>query len=82
MFEILVWGHVGHVQAIAVHVVFPAVIDTTNSALFIAAKEERGAAVRAAVIHDADAARGVAKRDQLFAKRQQPQRIAVGLNLV
>ena len=82
VFEILMGWHGGHVQAIAVHIVLPAVIDTTDAALFVAAKEERGAAVRAAVIHDADAARGVAKGDQLFAKRQQPQRIAVGLNLV
>ena len=34
----------------------------------------------AAMIHDADPARTVAERDQLFAEQHQPDRIAVGLN--
>ena len=46
-------------------------------ALLVAAEEQRGAAVRAAMIHHADAARAVAKRDQLLAEQHQAERRAV-----
>src|SRR5579864_7530247 len=55
--KLLAGGDVELVDAIAVDVVFPAVIDAANAVLFVAAIEERSAAMRAALIHDADAAR-------------------------
>src|SRR5712691_7510157 len=45
-----------HVDAAAIEVVFPAVVDAAQSALLVAAKEERGAAVRAILLHQPDAA--------------------------
>ena len=76
--EVLVRRQVGHLQAIAGGVELPAVIDAAQAALFIATEEQRGAAVRAAMIEDADAARAVAEGDQPFAKQHQAQRIAIG----
>ena len=35
--------------------------------------------MRAAMLHDADPAVGVAEGDQLFAEQQEPHRLAVGL---
>src|SRR5260370_9711298 len=60
----LVDGQVRHLQAVARRVELPAVIDAAQAALLIAAKEQGGTAMRAAVIKDADPARTVAKRDQ------------------
>src|SRR5438105_8536273 len=54
-------------------------IDAADSAFLVASEEERGAAMRAAVVHHADPARAVAKRDQLLAKQHQPDRRAVAL---
>jgi len=56
-------------------------IDAADAVLLVAADEERGAAVRAAVVHDADPAGAVAEGDQLFAQDHQAHRIAVRLYL-
>src|SRR5438105_13150665 len=56
-------------------------IDAADSAFLVASEEERGAAMRAAVVHHADPAGAVAKRDQLLAKQHQPDRRAVALEL-
>src|SRR5262249_13812209 len=48
-------------------------------AFLVATEEQRGAAMRAAVVHHADAAGAVAKRDQLFAQQHQAHRRAVAL---
>ena len=69
------------VQAIAVDVELPAVIAAADAVLLVAAEEERRAAVRAAMVHDADATRAVAERDQLLAQQHQPHGITVGLEL-
>ena len=53
--EVLVRRHVGHVDAVAVDVEFPAVIDAAEAVFLVAPEEQRGAAVRAAMVHDADA---------------------------
>ena len=79
--EVLMRRHVRHVDAVAVHVVFPAVIDAADAVLLVAAEKQRGAAMRAAVVHDADPARAVAERDQLFAEQHEPHRRAVALEL-
>jgi hypothetical protein len=74
----LVDGQVRHLEAVACRVELPAVIDAAQAALLIAAEEQGGTAMRAAVIEDADPPRTVAKRDQLLAQEHQAQRIAVG----
>ena len=57
-----------HVQAVAGDIELPAVIDAANAALLVAPEEQRGAAVRAAVVHHADPAVAVAEGDQLLAE--------------
>jgi hypothetical protein len=74
MLEILVRRHARHVDTVASDVVFPAVIDAADAAFLVASEEQRGAAVRTTVVHHADAALCVAKRDQLFAEQHQPDR--------
>ncbi len=76
--EILLRRQVRHVDAVAVGVVFPAVIDAADAAVLVASVEQRRAAVRAAMVHHADAPRAVAERDQFFPQQHQPQRIAAG----
>ncbi len=63
--EILRRGDVRHFEAVAIHVELPAVIDAADAVLLVTAEEQRGAAVRASVIHHANPAGGVAKRDEL-----------------
>src|SRR6202011_674673 len=73
---------VRHLQAVAVNIELPAVIDAAHAARLVAAEEQRGAAVRATLVHHADAARGlIAERDQLFTEQQQLERLAAGLEL-
>src|ERR1700721_3949428 len=69
------------IDAAAIDVVFPAVIDAADAVVLVAAEEQRGAAMRTAVVHHADAARRVAKRDQLLAEEHEAHGIAVGLQL-
>ncbi len=77
--EILVLGHVRHVEAVAGNVELPAVIDAAQPALLVAAEEQRGAAVRAAMVHHADAARAVAEGQKLLAQQHEAGRRAVAL---
>jgi hypothetical protein len=74
-------GQVGLIEAIAVHVELPAVIGATDAVILVAAEEQRRQAVRAEMIHDADAAGRVAERDQLLAEQHQTHLRAVGLEL-
>ena len=46
----------GHIDAFAVHVELPAMIDAADAILFVATDEERRATVRAAMVHDTHAA--------------------------
>jgi len=66
--EVLVGRQIGHIEAIARDVVFPAVIDAAQATFLVAAEEQRGAAVRAAVIEHANPSGAVAKRDQPLAQ--------------
>ena len=77
--EVLRRRHVRHVEAVAFDVEFPAVIDAAQAAFLVAPEEQRGAAMRAAMLHDADAAVGVAEGDELLAQQHEPHRLAVGL---
>ena len=71
--------HVRQVDALAVHVVLPAVIDAADTAVFVAAEEQVGAAVRAVRLDQSDPAFRVAKGDQIFAHHFDADRRAVGL---
>jgi hypothetical protein len=64
--EFLARRHVGHVHAVPSHVELPAVVDAADAAFLVAAQVERGAAMRAAVVEDADASLRVAKGDELL----------------
>ena len=74
--EILLRRQVRHVDAVALGVELPAVVDAANAALLVPPVEQRRAAMRAAMVHDTHATRVVAERDQLLAQQHQPQRIA------
>ena len=76
--EVFFRRHVGHFDAAAVDVELPAVVDAAQAAILVAAEEQAGAAVRAAVVHDAHAAGAVAKGDQPLAQQHQAQRVAIG----
>ena len=69
----------GHVDAAAAHVELPAMIDTAQALGFVAAVEEAGAAMRAAVLDQAHGPRRDAERDEVLAQQTHAQRRAVGL---
>src|SRR5215468_8128637 len=71
--EVMFGRNIGHVEAIAFGIEFPAVVDASQPALLVAAKEQRGATVRAAVVENPDATGAVAERDEPFAQEHQPQ---------
>src|SRR5262245_561193 len=71
--------HVRKLDAPAVHVVLPAVIDAAQPALFVAAEEQVRAAVRALGLDQAHAALRIAERDQLLAEQLHADRRAIGL---
>ena len=79
--ELLPGRHVGHVEAAALGVELPAVVDAADAVTFGAAEEQRRAAVRTAVIHDSDPTPFVAEGDQLLAQQQQTHRRRAGLEL-
>jgi len=65
--KVLVCRQIGHIEAVAGDVVFPAVIDAAQTAFLVAAEEQRGTAMRAAMIEHTNLTRAVAKRDQPLA---------------
>src|SRR6266705_5867476 len=71
--------YVGQVDALAVHVVLPAVIDAADTAVFVAAEEKVRAAVRAVRLDQPYPAFRVAKGDQVLAHQFDADRRAVGL---
>ena len=68
-----------HVDAAAVGVEFPAVIDAADAAFLVAAEPEIGAAVRAILVDDPDHASGVAEGEQFLAHDDDLLRGAVGV---
>ena len=54
VFEVALGGFGRHVDAVAVDIKFPAMIDTANAALLVASEVEGGAAVRAVSLDDRD----------------------------
>jgi hypothetical protein len=76
--EIRLGRFVGHVHTPTARIELPAVIDAPQAALFIAPKEQRGAAMRAMTAYQADLPSGVAEGDELLAEQQYAHGIAVG----
>ena len=64
-------GEVRRIDAIAVRVELPAVIDAAYAVLLVAPEEQRGAAVRAFMVHDPDPPGAVAERDQFLAEQHR-----------
>src|SRR2546428_11524164 len=60
---------VRQVNALAVHVELPAVVDAAQTVFFVSAKEERRATMRAISIETTDTAIRVAKGNQLLAQQ-------------
>src|SRR4029078_11787021 len=67
----------GQVNALPGHVVFPPMIRAAQSALLILPKPERDAAMRAELVHQADATLAVAKTNQVFSHQFHPHRGAI-----
>ncbi len=68
-----------HLGALAINVVFPAMIRATQPAFLVAPEPQRHAAMGAELVHHADASGGVAERDQPLAEELQSHRRAVRL---
>src|SRR5262249_58938428 len=69
---------IGHVDAAPGHVELPAVIGAAEPTLFIAAEEQRGAAMRAIHGEEPDLPARVAEGDQVFAEEAHLLGWAVG----
>ncbi len=68
-----------HVDALAGHVVFPAVIGAAQAVVLVAAEPQRHAAVGAELVHQADAALRIAERDQPLRQELHAHRRAIRL---
>ena len=75
--ERLALWRVRHVDAVARDVKLPAVVDAANAALFVPAKEQRCAPVRAVLVHQRGGAVGVAECDERFAQECHLYGVAV-----
>ena len=70
---------VHHVHTATADVELPAVVDAPQPALLVAAEEQRGAAVGTELVEQADAAAGVAERDEVLAEQAHAHGRAIGL---
>jgi hypothetical protein len=68
----------GDVQALAVDVELPAVVDAAQPVLLVAREDHGGGTVRAGMVHQADTAAGVAEGDEVLAQQAHAVRLAVG----
>ena len=66
-------------DAIAVHVELPAVINAAQAGFLVAPEPQGGAAVRAELVDEPNASLAVAKADELFAKQLHAHRRAIRL---
>src|SRR5262245_34871488 len=70
---------IGHIDALASHVVFPSVVRAADTAFLVATEPERDAAVRAELVHQGVASIAVAERDQPLREELHADRRAVVL---
>src|SRR6185503_16768142 len=68
-----------HVEDIAFDVELPTMVKTAQTALFVAAKRERGLTMRAMLAEHAETALAVAKHEEVLAEQPAAHRCAVGL---
>ena len=73
------FGLGAHGDALAVHIVFPAVIQAAQAALLVAAEQQGGSPVRAFLVEQAEPPVAVAEGDHALAERLDQQGGAVGL---
>src|SRR5581483_1320036 len=66
-------------EHLAFNVIFPAVVNAAQAALFVAAEKQRSAAMGAMLAEQADASGAVAKGDQILAEQAHAHRRAVRL---
>src|SRR5216683_4105839 len=71
-------GLVHLIDAIAVDIELPAVINAAQTRLFVASEPQRGASVRTELVDQTDPALAVAKTDQTFAQKLNANRPAIG----
>jgi hypothetical protein len=69
----------GHVDHIACHIHLPAVVEATQTTIFVAAIDQRNFAVWAVFVHHAHAAFGVPENNQVFAQDSRLDGGAIGL---
>src|SRR5204863_9676470 len=77
--ELMLRGLVQLIDAIPLHVEFPAVIDASEAAFLIAPEKQRDPAVRAELVDQSYAAAAVAERNEVLAQEADPYRRAVRL---
>ena len=77
--DVAIAGHVRRLEAAAVGVELPAVIDAAQAAVFVAREIERRAAMRAVRAEQADLALRVAEGDQILAEQAHAKRRPVAL---
>ena len=77
--EVGVLRLVRHIEAAALGVELPAVVDAAQTTFFVSPEEQRCAAVRTEVGHQADLAGAVPEADQLLAEQHHPHGVAVWL---
>ena len=70
--------HAGDIDAGALNVELEAVIDAAQTALFVAAEEQRRGAVRTALVQKPNAAAGVAEKHEVLAQQPHADRRRVG----
>ena len=71
-----------HIEHVAVHIEFPAVIEAAQAAFLVAREEQRDAAMRAELFEQPDLAPAVAEDDQILAHEPHAPRRGVGLDLL
>ena len=79
VFQLAVGRFARRLEAIAVDIEFPAVINAAQTAVLVATEEQRRAPMRAIGIHQPDAAIGIAKRDQILGHQPNSHRRAVAV---
>src|SRR5258708_20468410 len=75
----MLWGLVELIDAVALHVIFPAVIDAAQAAFLVAPEKQRDAAMRAELVEEADATVAVTEGDEVLTQQAHPHRRAIGL---
>src|SRR5690242_9136290 len=74
LFEAALDRLVRHINALAIHIEFPAVINAAQPVLFVAAEKQRCAPMRTVARQKSHFAVGIAKHNQMFRKNSETNR--------